>query len=306
MKEKPSSSPRVPRLSVGSSTRCERRQGPGKCDAWLETTTDGHGNAVTVCPACERRNRGICRDCPRPVSGRRGYATRCENCKALARREQGRVFEDLHREERLVQSRKYYQGHPEKRAAKATYHRALRQAQPDLIKKQKRDAGMKGNAAHEHTLEWHRKNNSKKPRIRKKRRQAMHSYYRTHPNRTVPKCAGCDRWLSWTPLPGGRAGAPPKWCDDCATPGERTRRAKLGRSVAGLVVPPTRKYEPDVYELEKEFGLRTCVTDGCEVVVTGRKKKCSRCKARDAAAALEFLAKVTRQDQTRVAKKRAA
>jgi hypothetical protein len=73
-----------------------------------------------------------------------------------------------------------------------------------------------------------------------------------------------------------------------------------------LVVPPTRKYEPDVYELEKEFGLRTCVTDGCEVVVTGRKKKCSRCKARDAAAALEFLAKVTRQDQTRVAKKRAA
>ncbi len=306
MKKRAPTSLRATLLAAGSSTRCERRQGPGKCGAWLETTTDGYGNAVTSCPACARRKRGICRDCPKSVSGRVGYATRCESCKALARREQGRVFESLHVEERLARGRKYYRDHPAKRADKATYGRAFRQAHQELVRKQKRDAGTRINAAHLHMLDWHRKNNSKKPRIRKKRRQATLTYYRTHPVRPVPKCAGCDRWLSWAPLPCGRAGAPPKWCDDCATPGERTRRAKLGRSVVGLAEPPVRAYEPDFQELEKEFGLRTCVTDGCEIVVTGRKKKCSRCKARDATAALEFLAKAARRGQIRVAKKRAA
>lgn len=35
--------------------------------------------------------------------------------------------------------------------------------------------------------------------------------------------------------------------------------------------------------------LRTCIAPRCQIVVTGRKKKCSRCKARDAAAARAML-----------------
>jgi hypothetical protein len=35
--------------------------------------------------------------------------------------------------------------------------------------------------------------------------------------------------------------------------------------------------------------LRTCISDGCDIVVTHRKKKCQRCKARDHQSALDHL-----------------
>lgn len=39
-----------------------------------------------------------------------------------------------------------------------------------------------------------------------------------------------------------------------------------------------------------ELALRTCTTPRCQIVVTGRKKKCTRCKARDAQQAAALLA----------------
>src|SRR5438046_842328 len=64
-----------------SSTTCQRKQGSGHCGAILETVVLEGGRTRIVCPLCERRKRGVCQDCPRPVEGRVGTALRCARCK---------------------------------------------------------------------------------------------------------------------------------------------------------------------------------------------------------------------------------
>lgn len=60
---------------------CQFRMGQGAvCGGRLEDHVDRLGRLFTVCRMCIRREAGICRDCPRPVSGKRLFATRCAEC----------------------------------------------------------------------------------------------------------------------------------------------------------------------------------------------------------------------------------
>src|SRR5438270_928209 len=68
-----------------TSTTCPRQQGTGRCGGLLETIILEGGRTRIMCPLCERRKRGICRDCPRPVEGQVGRAIRCARCKHRAR-----------------------------------------------------------------------------------------------------------------------------------------------------------------------------------------------------------------------------
>jgi len=267
----------------------KRRGGGGVCGGELQYISAPGGGIVLRCPACARQRMGVCRDCDKPVDGRRGYAIRCAQHKEVAKREQMRRSQELHREERLEKARASYQQNDEVRRRRNEYRRLYRKAHPDKIREQKRRAALRDNAAKKHTLAWHRKHNKKKARILRKRQQAKITYYREHPDRPTPKCAGCAKYLSWQPLPSGACGRPPKWCDRCCNKYELARRVKHGTSVTASDEPPLRAYVPSLRELESQYGTRTCVTDGCDVVVTHRKKKCSKCKAADAAEAVRLL-----------------
>lgn len=52
--------------SMVDPTRCRVPMGFGRtCDTRLEAQIVGYGRVTYTCPACERRNRGVCRTCPR-------------------------------------------------------------------------------------------------------------------------------------------------------------------------------------------------------------------------------------------------
>jgi hypothetical protein len=268
------------------SIRCQRRAGPGICNTLFEITIEG-GRTVSRCPACRRRERGICRDCPLPVYGAVGRALRCATCAARAQREHIRASGERHREKRLAASRRYYQENEEIRRRRNEYKKAYRKANPDKVRAQKRREAL---AQGEHRLAWHRRHNRKKARILRKRQQARLAYYRDHPTRPAPKCDGCTRWLDWQPMPNGRRGRPPKWCDDCAPVTEKQRRARTGRSIPACDEQPVLTYLPTLRELEKTSdGPRTCIAKGCDTVLTGRKKKCTKCKERETAEARQLL-----------------
>lgn len=66
--------------SRGSTTCQLRTSWANVCGGVLEDRVDRLGRATIVCPRCERRRAGICRDCPRRVRGVPGRATRCPSC----------------------------------------------------------------------------------------------------------------------------------------------------------------------------------------------------------------------------------
>lgn len=65
-----------------ASTVCQYKLGAEHtCGAVLRDVIDRLGRHHVVCDACTRREAGICRDCPRPVSGAVGRALRCAACR---------------------------------------------------------------------------------------------------------------------------------------------------------------------------------------------------------------------------------
>lgn len=72
-------------------TRCQFRKGRyGVCNAPLREVVDRLGRVGVVCDACERRVRGLCRTCPKPVAGKVGWAYYCAGCKKRAAAEWNR------------------------------------------------------------------------------------------------------------------------------------------------------------------------------------------------------------------------
>lgn len=210
---------------------------------------------------------------------------RCAEHKAIAVRTAIERSAERHREKRLAGSRRYYQENEERRRARNEYKRAYRKAHPEKVRAYKRREALRQN---EHRLEWHRKYNRRKARILRKRQLAKLAYYRANPTRPAPKCAGCDLYLSWQPLPGGKSGRPPKWCDGCAPKYEKLRRERTGRSIPASSEPLV-SHAPSLRSLEVRVGLRTCLTPTCDVVLTGRKKKCTKCKERESEEARRLL-----------------
>lgn len=62
--------------------RCEL----STCRGVLVERVDKIGRVTFHCAQCERRKRGVCRYCPRPVYGTIGVTFYCEECKKIRRR----------------------------------------------------------------------------------------------------------------------------------------------------------------------------------------------------------------------------
>lgn len=67
--------------------RCDFKLGAGtRCGTELVLRTDAIGRVISTCHACERRKSGICRCCPRRVSGTKGKAIYCDVHRELAKK----------------------------------------------------------------------------------------------------------------------------------------------------------------------------------------------------------------------------
>lgn len=276
------------RRNAGART-CQRREGRfGVCGGMLATDVDSLGRTVVRCERCERRRRGICRDCPARVYGTVGRALRCARCAECATRESIRRSEQLHKEERRKRALEAYHADAERKARKLAYKRAWRKANPDKVRAQKRREALAQGA---HRLNWHRRYNRKKKRQESKRRWARARYYELHPDRPVPCCTICQHYIDWTPGPG--KGRPPVRCDGCARPKEKLRRAERGVAYVAVTEPPSGDWVPVIPERKP----RTCLTPGCSTVVTGREKKCAACKRAEREIAQRLL--VSRQGRGR-------
>ena len=62
--------------------RCEL----STCRGVVVERVDRIGRVTFHCAQCERRKRGVCRYCPRPVYGAVGVTFYCEECKKIRRR----------------------------------------------------------------------------------------------------------------------------------------------------------------------------------------------------------------------------
>lgn len=77
------------------------------CDGPLRVSSDWLGRTVWACDRCERRERGLCRDCPRPRVGQSAF---CEPCLAahIKRRQQERDQKYTARRRRRAYARRYW------------------------------------------------------------------------------------------------------------------------------------------------------------------------------------------------------
>lgn len=146
---------------------CPWRQGRfGVCGAALILGVDQSGRVTTRCPQCERREAGICRDCPRPVEGRRLSAIRCADCKRRASSKAQALYRERHREtvrERGAESKRRWRAeHPDESRRRA---KAYRQAHPIAVLCRQR----RWRKAHS---EWLRQASRRWRRNRKRRLQA--------------------------------------------------------------------------------------------------------------------------------------
>lgn len=274
------------------SQRCPRRAGPGVCGGILETFIEsGTGRTRVRCPLCERRRRGVCRDCNAPVYGMVGRAIRCERHAEEARRQAIRASEARHHDERIAKSRAYYRNNEAVRQRRNEYKRAWRKANPDKVRLQKK------RYVERHRANPHSRYNRYHARYRKKflhhRREVERDRLRATPapRKTSPKCTRCGKSTRWKPLPRGHSGRPWTVCTKCLFPCERrvrlrNRRRQLQRAKeweASIPAPARIKRPPRApqYGPAKE---RLCL-GGCGRVLTHRRKKCTKCRDADRAAA---------------------
>lgn len=265
------------------------------CGAILETDTDALGRTIVRCRQCERRRAGICRDCPRPIAGVAGKAIRCASCARRARRDQKRASVQRHLEDVRARARARYQDDPEIRARQNAIKRAWRKANPEKVRAQKQRYTQR----HRHDpnsryLAYHRLYNANPDRQIRKRAGARAAYYREHPVRPKPHCVQCGREIPW---PVRRGGRPPKRCTfhrnkydvrAAALRWAARDEASVGDAARQRQAPRFRVRQPQPAPYAPT-GERLCVTPGCDIVLTGRKKKCTKCRERERALALQLL-----------------
>lgn len=205
-----------------------RAQGPRFCpiDGYaLEFGTDGHGQATSHCPACNRRRAGRCMDCGAPVRGR---AWRCERHRELASKRASRASDIRNQEGRNAAERARYQRRrredPEAHRRSLERKRAWREANRARVKLHKRRgrlAGTNGYSTREKYLEY--QNDYNAARREKKRQQELARYYRLHPERPDPRCVECGSPIPWTPgkgRPAKRCALHNPWRRKAAAPAE--------------------------------------------------------------------------------------
>jgi hypothetical protein len=186
------------------------------------------GSVVESCSRCARRRAGICRDCPQKVHGAIGKALRCEACNRRTRRaneKKHRSDPDVRRRLNAKARRRRIEdpSYAERRRAGS---RTWTQKNPERKRLLNRRLLLSEGPSRERYLKTQRRHNANPKRQAKKRAHALARYYELHPTRPDPHCAGCRGRLAW-----GGTGKPPKWCDDCCRPAEKSRRRKLGHSI---------------------------------------------------------------------------
>ncbi|MFN2398875.1 MAG: hypothetical protein ABR543_09600, partial [Gemmatimonadaceae bacterium] len=224
------------------ATCCPKKYGSHRCGGPLETRIDlTSGRTSIICLWCERKARGLCLECPARV---RGQSRRCEVCKHRMIRASERRSELRNRAKKRTLARERYHARPEFRSRACERKRLWRKANPDKVRAQKRRFALREGKAREKHLRYHKRYNAKKSRELRKRQMALLVYYAGHPERPVPRCLGCQRYLDWKAGPDGRRGAPPWWCDACAPAYEKARRRRIGRSIRTVDGPPPTPYFP--------------------------------------------------------------
>lgn len=239
-----------------NATTCQRRQGAGRCGATLADATDRTlGIVQRECPACARREAGICRDCPRPVEGQRGKATRCAACKRVATRAAERRFALRHRDELNAKSKAYARGlSGAKRARRLAVKAAWRKANPDKVRAYKqRERTARAEAISEYHRAYRERN---RERIRERERRRS----RARAIKSRLACADCN-----APIPRPAVGRPAARCDACAPAWDAKRRKSRGPLVGLIPAAP----------------LDHACLGGCGTRMRGRRKKCDDCAARD-------------------------
>jgi hypothetical protein len=278
-----------------TATRCPKRQGKFECGGPLRIDTDGNGMTVVTCEWCERQKRGICRDCPKPVYGKR--ARRCRECAHKANRASEQRWFAEHRDEELAKYREYY-NRPEVRTARNEYKRQWRKANPDKVRAQKkryvaRHSGDKASWYEKYHARYRRKHRLHYRELQNTRNAIAREGW------TPPACKKCGRATGWTPVPGRASGRPWDLCNRCVFPCERKNRRRIRRAAAkrlatdprfGLPPKPVKVRRPARAAVRGPGSERLCITPGCDVVVTHRKKKCTKCRERDRRLAEEKLA----------------
>lgn len=274
------------------ATRCPKRHGRGVCGGALETRIGRLGETMIVCVWCERQRAGICRHCSRPVAGQRPRALYCSGHKKEVTLQQARASEERHHEERRRKARERYAADVERRARYLRNKALWRKANPEKVRAQKRryvekHKGDKSSAYMRYHARYRRK-------FAAHRRDLVHRL-NAKTRRPVPRCRKCGGSTRWTPVPG-HATKPWEKCAKCCWPFELKRRRavrrKLLRTAAREFGQKPKQIRRPLHSPPRGPGdERICITPGCDIVVTHRKKKCSRCRERDARLAAQELAK---------------
>ena len=286
--------------------RCQFGPAHMKCGALLEDRIDRQrGIVVRWCPQCDRRERGICRDCPAPVAGQVRKAIYCAACRDRHQRASIRRYTAAHLADVRAKARNYYANDPERRDLRNAYKRAYRKLHRDKTVRQKYRAGIRHNAAREKMLAYHRRYNAE--RRAAKALAAKLAYRESHPL-PQPICRDCRRDIPFhvhgerISLDHGTAGMrPPSRCIFCAVRRNKHEvRASVARwirradgEIAAGRPPKPKRVRPwtprQRSTRHNAAGERLCWTETCVTVVRGREKKCAACKAREAAAAAHLL-----------------
>lgn len=281
-------------VRLRTAQSCPHRLGKSVCGGKLHVDTDDIGRTIVICDWCQRRKAGLCRYCPKPVYGTIGRTRYCRDHRHAVNRLSMRASEARHHEERRRKGREHY-NKPEVRARRNEYRRLWRLANPDKVRAQKlryvkRHAG---------------KTSSKYERYHRRYRKKHGLYYRQlakdraiAARRPAPPCTDCGKATGWTPVPGRGGGRPWSTCMRCAWPHQRKERRKIRRDATkriandpsfGLKEKLVRIRKPERTAVRGPGFERLCVTPGCDIVVTHRKKKCTRCRRRDAELAVQRL-----------------
>ncbi len=288
---------------------CQRKAGAHPCGGVLYDHIDRTlGRVVRRCPLCERREAGICRDCPRPVYGAVGKALRCALHADLVRKASIARWAREHRDLVLAKARAAY-ADPVVREKRNAYKRLWRKAHRDKVAQQKRRAAIRHNAAREKMLRYHRKYNAER---RQAKAEAQRLKSRSETPAPLPRCVECGRDIpGYAREPGvmENRGRPPKRCVHCADP--RDVKASVLRWAARtdreLTAPPAtprrvKPWRPRQQETRHNAaGERLCWTAGCTRVVRSRTKKCDACKAEELRLAASLLSARSGAEPRRVA-----
>lgn len=131
--------------------KCPRKSGRYPCGGQLVPSVSRAGLLEYTCHRCDRREAGLCQDCPRPVEGRVRSALRCHACKRRVLNASTARY--VARNLKLVRT-KAREFARRNRVAGMAYKKLWRAANPEKVKAQKRREALRQNPK---TLAWHKR-----------------------------------------------------------------------------------------------------------------------------------------------------